>query len=158
VSISILILPLAAAAATGVAGAVSGRKAGNQVICEVQTRMRDLALLTSALETTGATVATDGASLVATWSDVQATLTRDSEGIWSAHISGKAMTRAGEAAERRAVELIQEVDRAYGRLVQAAVVSRIRNRAPEHGLRLESETVSGDDAVTLVFEVEEAKA
>jgi hypothetical protein len=157
-SISILIVPLAAAAATGVAGAIAGRKAGNQVVCEVQTRMRDMAMLTSALEATGATVTAQGDGLVATWPDVQAVLTRDAEGIWSAHVSGAGLAQASAAAELRAVELIQEVDRAYGRLVQAAVVARIRNRAPGHGLRLESETVASDDAVTLVFEVEQVRA
>lgn len=157
-SISILIMPLAVAAATGVVGAVSGRRAGNQVICQVQTRMRDAALLAAALRSTGASVAADGDDLVATWPDVQAVLTRDAEGIWSAHVSGAGMDQAGDTAEQRAIELIQAVDAGYGRQVQATVVSRIRNRAPAHGLRLESETVTGDDAVTLVFEVEETRA
>jgi hypothetical protein len=66
------------------------------------------------------------------------------DGIWSAHFSGR-------IDEGRAVELVQAVDRAYGRGVQAAVVEKLKQRSTSAGMRLESETRAEDQSVTLVL-------
>ena len=54
----------------------------------------------------------------------------------------------------RAVDVVRAVDVAYGRQVQRAVLDRLRTEAPASGLRLESEEVTADASVRLVFAVE----
>jgi hypothetical protein len=150
-SVTLLLVPLAVAAATA-AQAALGRRADGKVICEVQTRMRDEGLLADALRDTGATVTAAAGALTAAWADsgTGATFSRGTDGIWSAHFTG--------VAQERAVELVTTVDTAYGRQVQRAVVARLREQAPAAGLRLESESVGEDASVRLVFEVGEVRA
>jgi hypothetical protein len=148
-SVSLLLVPLAMAGAAAVQAA-AGRKADGRLVCQVQTRMRDVTLLESALRDTGATVTTSGDTLSATWAQSAATFTRGADGIWAAHVTG--VDQAG------AVELMTTVDGAYGRRVQQAVLERLRDQAPAAGLRLESESVERDASVRLVFEVESERA
>ncbi|MFC7533816.1 hypothetical protein [Actinoplanes sp. GCM10030250] len=148
-SVSLLLVPLALAGAAAVQAAAE-RKSDGQLICQVQTRMRDVTLLEAALRDTGATVTTSGDSLTAAWAESTATFTRDADGIWAAHVTG--VDQAG------AVELMTGVDAAYGRRVQQAVLERLRDQAPAAGLRLESESVEQDASVRLVFEVERERA
>lgn len=143
-SISLILVPIAmagVAAATGLAG-----RRGEAKVVEVQTRMRDEALLTVALEETGAVIESAPSALVAHWEGVTARFERGADGIWSAHFTG--------TDQDRAVEIVQAIDVAYGRQVQQAVLARLRERAPVAGLRLESEDVLPDEAVRLVFAVE----
>jgi hypothetical protein len=146
-SVSLILIPVALAAATAIQARAS-RGAGGGTICTVSTRMRDSALLGAALRETGAVV-TDGTDQVdAAWAGVEARFTRGADGVWTAHFRG-------DVDEARAVGIVQRLDAAYGRQVQAAVVERLRDRAPAAGLRLESETVTDDAAVRLVFAVEQ---
>ena len=145
-SISILLVPLAVAAAGAVTAATRGKGASGQIVCQVQTRMRDEQLLVSALEATGAVVTAGPAGLAAGWDQVRAAFQRDEHGVWSAHFTG--------ADEDRALELVAAVDVAYGRAVQQAVLRRLLDRAPACGMRLESETTAADASVQLVFAVE----
>jgi len=150
VSVSLLLVPAALAAATAVAGLASGRRADGQIVCTVQTRMRDVNLLAAALRETGAAVAVAGSAdaVTAAWESVRAEFRRDQDGIWTAHLTG-------EVDETRASEIVSAVDAGYGRQVQRAVLDRLRERAPAAGLRLESEHTTEDEAVRLVFAVGE---
>ncbi|GLI03603.1 hypothetical protein [Phytohabitans aurantiacus] len=145
-SISLILVPLAVAAVAAVNGARSTRDATGQVVCEVRTRMRDERLLAAALEETGAAVTADEREIAAQWAGVRAAFARDTEGVWSAHFTG-------DVDESRAVEIIRAVDVGYGRQVQRAVLERLRERAPAAGFSLESETITEDAGVRLVFAV-----
>src|SRR4051812_15165595 len=149
-SISIVLLPLAIAAVTVARDRIERREEQGRIVCRVNTRMRDRELLAGALTDTEGSVAVsaDGASLLVTWPDVTARFDRDTDGIWSAHF-------AGDVDEARARELVGQVDLAYGRRVQAAVLARLRERAPAAGLTLDSERLEEDDSVTLVLTVEQ---
>ncbi|ROT32163.1 hypothetical protein [Micromonospora sp. HM5-17] len=147
-SVSLLLVPVALAAATTVAGLASGRDDDGRVVCEVQTRMRDENLLAAALRETGAAVTVRGHEIAVAWQGVQATFRRDQNGIWTASFTG-------EVDESRAIEIVRAVDAGYGRQVQRAVLDRLRERAPAAGLRLESEQTMEDEAVRLVFAVRE---
>jgi hypothetical protein len=138
---------MAVAAATIAHAAVADRDGEGRLVCHVQTRMRDEQLLVAALCDTGAAVTADQHEIVADWAGVRATFRRGVDGIWSAHLTG-------EVDEQRAVAIVQAVDAAYGRQVQRAVVERLRERARDAGLRLESEQVTEDSSVRLVFAVE----
>ncbi|MQA25920.1 MAG: hypothetical protein GEU94_10680 [Micromonosporaceae bacterium] len=147
-SVSVLLVPLALAAAAAVTGVAAGRDAQGRVVCQVRTRMRDANLLGAALRESGGVVSTDDTGAVhADWQQSRATFQRDQDGIWSAHFTG-------EVDESRAVEITRAVDVAYGRQVQQAVLQRLRERAGSAGLRLESEMVADDHSVQLVFQVE----
>ena len=146
-SISLILLPLAVATVTAAHTARADRDERGRVVCQVQTRMRDENLLAAALRDTDAVVTRDADVLTADWSGVRADFRRDADGIWSAHLTG-------EVDDARAVEIVQSVDAAYGRQVQRAVLERLRAQAPAAGLRLESEQVTEDASVRLVFAVE----
>ncbi|MEV4199509.1 hypothetical protein [Micromonospora globbae] len=146
-SVSLILLPLAVAAVAAAHGATAGRDEEGRVVCQVQTRMRDESLLTAALADTAAVVAADRDAITADWAGVRAVFQRGDDGIWSAHFTG-------DVDERRAVEIVGAVDAAYGRQVQRAVLERLRAQAPAAGLRLESEEVTEDASVRLVFAVE----
>ncbi|MFS8480188.1 MAG: hypothetical protein FWJ93_14745 [Micromonosporaceae bacterium] len=146
-SVSLLLVPLAVAAAAGVRGVTAGRDHEGRIVCQVQTRMRDETLLAAALRETNAAVTAGEHEIVAAWEGVQATFRRDRDGVWSAHLTG-------DVDEQRAIEIVRAVDAGYGRQVQRAVLDRLRERAPAAGLRLESETVAEDASVRLVFAVE----
>jgi hypothetical protein len=150
-SVSLLLVPLAVATVAAVRGATAGRDGDGRIVCQVQTRMRDQALLAAALTDTRAVVTTAANEIVADWQGVRASFRRDPDGIWLAHFTG-------EVDEDRAVGIVRAVDAAYGRQVQRAVLDRLRERAPAAGLRLESEQVTEDAAVRLVFAVEGRQA
>jgi hypothetical protein len=57
-----------------------------------------------------------------------------------------------EAAE----QIIAQIDKAYGIEVQAEVLRKIKERAPQSGMTLESETINEDSSVTLVLAVNQA--
>jgi hypothetical protein len=148
VSISILLVPAVMAAATSVAAATGGRQGdAASITCRVETRMRDVTLLTQALRDTGAKVTLDQDNPVAVWDTARCSFQRGADGNWSAHFTGN-------VTEEQAVDLVKSIDVAYGRQVQQAVLLRIRDRAPSCGLRLESETVARDASVQLVFAVD----
>lgn len=146
-SVSLLLVPMAVASAAAVHGATAGQDSQGRIVCTVQTRMRDAHLLAAALRDTQATVVTGDDEIIADWAGVRAVFRRGSDGIWSAHLSGDVDTE-------RAVDIVKAVDAAYGRQVQRAVVERLRERSATVGLRLESEQVTEDASVQMVFTVE----
>ncbi|MFF5181864.1 hypothetical protein ACFY2Q_27910 [Micromonospora sp. NPDC000316] len=146
-SVSLVLVPLAVATVAAVRGATADRDERGRVICQVQTRMRDEALLTAALRETNAVVTAEDQEIVAVWDRAQANFRRGEDEVWSAHLTG-------DVDEHKAVDIIRAVDAGYGRQVQRAVLDRLRERAPAAGLRLESETVADDSSVRMVFAVE----
>ncbi|WP_229399559.1 hypothetical protein [Micromonospora okii] len=150
-SISLILVPLAVATVAAAQAASAERDGSGRVVCQVRTRMRDETLLATALRDTNAVVAAGADGITADWAGVRAVFQRGADGIWAAHV-------AGEVDEARAVEIVRSVDVAYGRQVQGAVLERLRAQAPAAGLRLESEQVTEDASVRLVFAVEERTA
>lgn len=149
-SISLVLVPLAIAAVTALhtaRGSAVDRE--GRMVCQVGTRMRDTGLLADALGDVAADVTVQGPNAVtATWDDVSAHFTRDPEGTWGAHLTGT-------VDEGRARDVVAAIDAAYGRRVQAAVLRRLRERAPAAGLRFDSETIDQDDTVTVVLTVQQ---
>ncbi|MDG4785622.1 hypothetical protein O7626_06690 [Micromonospora sp. WMMD1102] len=145
-SVSLILIPLAVAAVAAAHGSQSARDEAGQVVCRVQTRMRDEKLLADALRETGAAVTAGPQEITAAWDGIRAGFARGEDGVWSAHFTG-------QVDESRAVEIVRAVDAGYGRQVQRAVLDRLRDRAPAAGLVLESETATEDAGVRLVFAV-----
>lgn len=145
-SVSIFLVPLAIAAVSAWQASQQESDAEGRTICHVQTRMKDQGLLAAALRETRADVAVSSDTLVARWQGVEATFQRDNQGIWQAHFTG-------DVDVERASGIVTAIDVAYGRQVQQAVLSRLRERAPTAGMSVASETIEADDSVTLVLNV-----
>lgn len=145
-SISIILVPLAMAAIAGWQASRKETDVEGRTVCHVQTRMRDSELLSAALTDTYAAVTRSAEEITADWHGVSARFRRDASGIWQVDFTG-------EIDERRASEIVVAIDQAYGRQVQQAVLSRLRERAPAAGMTVASETVEDDDSVTLVLNV-----
>ena len=145
-SVELILIPLALAAVSAWKASRTETDDSGRIVCQVETRMRDQTLLAAALSDTGAIVQQSTERITADWQGVRAEFTRGEQGIWSAHLTG-------EVDEGRAVEIVTSVDVAYGRQVQAAVLAKLRERAPAAGMTVESETTAEDASVTLVLTV-----
>lgn len=144
-SIELILLPMAVAAFSAWQAKSGADEAGRHFVA-VHTRMRDGRLLKAALADTGATIADQRDVIVAAWGETQGRFTRDQQGIWSVHFPG-------ETRYEMATTLIAKVDAAYGLQVQHEVLARLRDRAPQAGMEIESESVENDHSVTLVLNV-----
>ena len=149
----ILLIPLALAAAhavVAVAGVITaGVKDGEeQKACVVQTRLKDPGLLVEALQSIGAraTLQANG-SVSGSWEGLTYSFVHHDDGTLSAHFDA-------DVDVDRARELILAIDAAYAKAVQEAVRQRVRERAGELGMTVESETVGADQSVTLVLNVD----
>ncbi|MFC6009563.1 hypothetical protein [Nocardia lasii] len=143
-SISLILVPIAIGA---VAKAAAAHSSPDAATCTVSTRLRDRRLLALALADTGGRVTDTGPDAIdVEWERLAAQLRRDTDGIWQAHFTGT-------TDEQECVASIMRVDTAYGRRVQAEVLNRVRERAPEAGMTLVSETANTDASVTMVLEV-----
>jgi hypothetical protein len=145
-SVSIVLVPIALA---GIAAWQASRRAPDEqgrMSCRVSTRMRNEPLLAAALADTGASVTIADGQLIASWMGFTGTFLRDDAGIWSAHFSE-------DFELERAEQIIGAIDASYGRRVQQEVLARIRERAPQAGMHVESEEVEADDTVTVVLNV-----
>lgn len=144
-SVEIVLIPLAIAAASAWKASRPVGGSGSTYL-EVGTRMRDRSLLRQALGDVGATVSDLDVQLQATWDMTTATMTQAADGIWTAHFPGGTQ-------EEHATKLLRDLDTAYARRVQEAVVARLRERASSAGMTIESERIEPDHTVTLVFNV-----
>lgn len=144
-SIEIVLIPMAVAA---ISAWQANRKVGEdgQAQVAVSTRMKNPDLLVRALQDLNATVQTSPDSITATWPAIQARFTRSPDGVWTAHFGG-------DVAAETATTVVRDLDKAYGLRVQQAVLERVRARAPQAGMAVESETVEEDRTVTLVLNV-----
>lgn len=151
-SIEIVLVPIAVAAVSAwKARRVEtherpGEGQSDQTQVAVSTRMKNPDLLVLALRDLRAEVRTTPTSIEAAWGTVQARFARDEAGVWTAHFGGQATAETASG-------VVRDLDRAYGLRVQQAVLNRVRARAPQAGMAVESETVEEDRTVTLVLNV-----
>jgi hypothetical protein len=116
--------------------------------CVVQTRLKHPGLLVEALHSVGAkaNAHADG-SVSGTWEGINFSFVHHEDGTLSAHFDA-------DVEVERARELILATDAAYAKEVQEAVRQRVKQRAGELGMTVESETVGQDESVTLVLNVD----
>lgn len=160
-SVTILLIPLAFAAASAAGGsgllaaqrarADSATDATTETSVSVRTRMKDRGLLGLALGDLGAVDVNAGASEVTADIDGhRLTMTLTEEEVWEAHLE-----RADGVAVDGAFasDLVSRLDGAYAARVQSAVAARIRAQADSAGFELVSETRDEDATVTMVLNV-----
>ncbi len=115
----------------------------------VETRMKNLELLQNAMRNIGCTTTMQENEIAASLNSIYFTFKKNSEGIWTAgFVAGTSV----DVAE----QIISQIDKAYGIEVQAEVLRKIKERAPQSGMTLESETINEDASVTLVLAVNQA--
>lgn len=149
-SLEIILIPLAIALVTQVKS-----KSKENIINEsshqvaVETRMKNLELLENAMRNIGCTTTMQEGEIAASLNTTNFTFKKNSQGIWAVRfIAGTSV----EIAE----QIIGQIDKAYGIEVQAEVLRKIKERAPQSGMTLESETINEDSSVTLVLAVNQA--
>lgn len=149
-SLEIVLIPLAIALVTQAKSKAKEsalNESSHQVA--VETRMKNLELLLNAMRNIGCITTMHEGEIAATLNATAFTFKKNSQGIWTARfIAGTSL----EIAE----QIIGQIDKAYGVEVQAEVIRKIKERAPQSGMTLESETINEDSSVTLVLAVNQA--
>jgi hypothetical protein len=111
----------------------------------VRTRMRHRDLLARALSGLRAQVTDDGNAVVGAWEGRRITFVYGPDGVQLAHVDGPGLASA--EAER----LVLSVDEAYGAEVQRAVLTRLKERAAQSGMRVESERTNADQSISVTL-------
>lgn len=112
----------------------------------VETRMKNQDLLVNAMQNSGCTVTSTPNEIAGSFNSILFSFKRDGNGVWNAtFIPGTTL--------QTATQIVQSIDRAYGLEVQAEVLRKIKERAPQNGMTLESETVNSDASISLVLAV-----
>lgn len=146
-SLEIILIPMAIALITKAKASAEENvpnASAHQV--SVETRMKNQELLVRAMQSAGCTVTASQNEIAGNFNSILFTFKRDVNGIWNATFV------AGTTLEA-ATQIIQAIDKTYGLEVQAEVLQKIKERAPQNGMTLESEVVNDDSSISLVLVV-----
>lgn len=146
-SLEIILIPMAIALITKAkASAEENAPNASAHQVSVETRMKNQELLVRAMQSAGCAVTASQNEIAGNFNSILFTFKRDVNGIWNATFV------AGTTLEA-ATQIIQAIDKAYGLEVQAEVLQKIKERAPQNGMTLESEVVNDDSSISLVLVV-----
>lgn len=140
-SIEILLIPAAMAAVTAWRARAEG--GGPARTCTVRTRLRDRALVGTAVGNLGGTAIVDEDVVRAQLDGVSLALRWDTDGVVVAHAESSDVDHVQR--------LLHDLDAEYAALVQAAVHAQLLERAAQLGMVVESETVDQSNDITLVL-------
>jgi hypothetical protein len=146
-SLEIILIPMAIALITKAKSKADENVANasaHQV--SVETRMKNQDLLLNAMTIAGCSVTATPNEIAGNFNSILFSFKRDATGIWNATFMAGTTLQA-------ATQIIQAVDKAYGLEVQAELLRKIKERAPQNGMTLESETVNADSSISLVLAV-----
>jgi hypothetical protein len=146
VSLEIVLIPLAIAAVSAYNAKRENDSNTGQVKINVQTRMKNQEMLIEALRVLGLSASVTENLLRINNSDIEFLMKKNESDIWTAQFDN-------DISEDAATSLLISLDKEYGKLVQATVVQRIKERASVNGMNLESESFNGDNSVTLTLNV-----
>lgn len=149
-SVSIALIPVGLAIASAVAARKEAKAQGRPTMA-VQTRMRDNEILMEALRDMGCEAGPAGEGVRAKRGAFEFAFSRDENGVLEA-------TFDSEVAPEEAEAFVADLDHEYTRLIQARVYQRVLERAQQHGMAVESESVDPDNSIVLTLRVEEASA
>ena len=79
-------------------------------------------------------------------SEIEFLMRKNENDIWTAQFEN-------DVSEEAATSLLISLDKEYGKLVQATVLQRIKERASVNGMNLQSEIFNRDNSVTLTLNV-----
>lgn len=148
-SVSLALIPVGLAIASAVAARKEARVAGKPTMA-VQTRMRNDEILMEALRDLSCEAApVAGGGVRATRGAFEFTFRRDENGVLEANFGVDVTPEEAEA-------FVTDLDDEYTRLIQARVYQRVLERAQQHGMAIDSESVEDDNSIVLTLRVEEA--
>lgn len=149
-SLEIILIPLAIALITkAVTNADENVPNASAHQVSVETRMKNQDLLVNAMQRTGCTVTATQNEIAGNFHSILFTFKRDESGIWNA-------TFVAGTTLQAATQIIQAIDKTYGLEVQSEVLRKIKDRAPQNGMTLESETINEDLSISLVLAVNQS--
>ena len=145
-SLEIVLIPLAIAAVSAYNAKRENDSNTGQVKINVQTRMKNQEMLIEALRVLGFSASVAENLLRINNSDIEFLMKKNESDIWTAQFDI-------DISEDAATSLLISLDKEYGKLVQATVLKRIKERASVNGMNLESEIFNRDNSVTLTLNV-----
>lgn len=148
-SVMIVLLPVAYLGPIVVAAAAAAIKAHEDratqgTTLNVETRMKDLGLLSKAFGTLGYEVSIAGDELTATSESGEISFFKNDTGLWVSQFSP-------DTKEDNAREILLALDSAYGIQVQKALLEKIQLRASSANLKIVSQETNYDESVTLTL-------
>ena len=145
-SLEIVLIPLAIAAVSAYKASQVNDESTGQVNINVQTRMKNQEMLIEALRVLGLSASFTDNLLRVGNSEIEFLMKKNENDIWTAQFENG-------VSEEAATSLLISLDKEYGKLVQATVLQRIKERASVNGMNLQSETFNRDNSVTLTLNV-----
>ena len=145
-SLEIVLIPLAIAAVSAYKASQVNDESTGQVNINVQTRMKNQEMLIEALRVLGLSASVTDNLLRVGNSEIEFLMRKNDNDIWTAQFEN-------DVSEEAATSLLISLDKEYGKLVQATVLQRIKERASVNGMNLQSETFNRDNSVTLTLNV-----
>jgi hypothetical protein len=146
VSLEIVLIPLAIAAVSAYKASQVNDESTGQVNINVQTRMKNQEMLIEALRVLGLSASFTDNLLRVGNSEIEFLMRKNENDIWTAQFEN-------DVSEEAATSLLISLDKEYGKLVQATVLQRIKERASVNGMNLQSEIFNRDNSVTLTLNV-----
>lgn len=148
-SVMIVLLPVAYLGPIVVAAAAAAIKAHEDratqgTTLNVETRMKDLGLLSKAFESLGYAVTIAGDELNATSESGEISFFKNEAGLWVSQFSP-------DTNEEDARGILLALDSAYGIQVQKALLEKIQLRASSANLKIVSQETNYDESVTLTL-------
>jgi hypothetical protein len=141
----VYLAPLAVGAAAAAAKAIE-KRSRSEGILRVETRMKNESMVAIAMERIGYKVERDGGSLVGKSGASALTMSRNAEGLWVGQFSA-------EKSEEQAVQVLNNLDVEYGKLVQSALIKRLEERLPESNLQMVQQVTNQDQSITVMLTV-----
>lgn len=137
--------PLVVAAAAAAIKAAELRSA-NSGFLNVETRMKNRDLVSASLQDLGYLVQAEGQSLVAERQGESLVMFKNEDDLWVSQFSSG-------VSEEHAIARLQELDKAYGKRVQAALVKKVQLRVSDSNMTLVNQQTNLDDSVTMTLQV-----
>lgn len=141
----VYLAPVAVGAAAAAVRALEKRSQTNGVI-RVETRMKNLDLVSEAMQNLGYAVIEEEGVLVGKSGQSKLSMSRNADGLWVGQFSA-------DRTEAQAMETLTMLDAAYGKLVQAALVKRLEDRAHQSNMQIIQQSVNQDQSITVTLAV-----
>ncbi|MBC5635672.1 hypothetical protein H8S33_02420 [Ornithinibacillus sp. BX22] len=148
-SLSVVLVPLALAAANSAVSFAIKDKVEEGVLYRIETNMKDESILAEALKGFGCQVELNEQTFHSTIGEIQMAFQQQEDGTFSGIFNESVSTD-------EATEFLQDVQKEYIRIVQKQTYEKLMARAKAEGLVLEQESTNEDDSIVLTFQVKES--
>jgi hypothetical protein len=142
----VYLAPLAVAAAAAIAKKLEDRAEAHEIL-QVETRMKNVDLVVSAIETIGMETQVSPGSIEGRNGDLVLLMSRNQDGLWVGQFN------SGTSIEE-ATSVLSSIDLEYGRLVQSAILEKLESRIEESNFKKIAQQVNDDLSVTVTLEVQ----